>query len=188
MVGGDDAEVIGKGENAEDMGGGVAPDVDRSSSRRKHRAVFGGFASGSSWRNRKGFYGDGRSFLFSFDSRDSSSSTMDSRQSRGDDQVRTYTWSGADRSFMTSGEGAGVGMGSGGQSGSFGFFVQSDLRKGTTGACETFNNDPLMSPSTSEAGSSGSGGGTVFDVISIEVWGFRHARRLRKDSSTRTVL
>lgn len=177
VTGGDGTEAIGQGAIIEgDMGGEAASGIASSNYRRKRSAVFGGFASGSPWRNNgKRFSGDGRSFLFSFDSRDSG-------------QLRTYTWSGADRSFMTSDDAVGLGMGSGGHSGSFGFFVESDLRKGSTGVCETFNNDPLMSPPTSGPESSGDGGGTMFDVTSIEVWGFRHARRLREDSSTRTLL
>ena len=109
-----------------------------------------------------------------------------------------YPWAGSDRSFMTSDDGVGLGMGGGGDAANFGFFLEPDLRGGSSGWCETFRNQPLatVAPSVTAAslvagatgatlGSSDVGGprvsvddstgraGGVFEVVSVEVWGFR---------------
>lgn len=78
---------------------------------------------------------------------------------------------------MTSDDGVGLGMGGGGDAGNFGFLLSADLRSGSTGRCETFDNRPLVV----EAGLVGKreSTGTVFDVRSVEVWGFRAAKGQR---------
>lgn len=165
----------------------------------KKTAVFGGFASGSQWRNMgKGFAGDGRSFLFSFDKL--GNAAVDSRagggggvgRAGGSGSLRTYQWSGSDRYFMTADSGSGMGMGGGGQTGDFGFFLEKDFRRGSTGSCETFSNEPLISSVCCDpleaAGDGGEGAlkGELFEVTAIEVWGFRNA--VPREKSTRTIL
>lgn len=156
--------------------------------------TFGGFASGSPWKNMgRAFAGDGGSFVFTFGP-DGSSNSAGERPPFSDQGflggvgsagsmagLRVYPWSRKDRCFMTSSEGVGLGMGGGGDGGSFGFLLSEDLRSGSTGRCETFQNPPLVQaadPSGRVGGSVGvvGGSGTVFDVLSVEVWGFRAAK------------
>jgi len=84
---------------------------------------------------------------------------------------------------MTSDGEVGLGMGGGGGGGSFGFLLSADLRTGSTGRCETFGNNPLVGAAGSHGGvggfAAGIGGevnGSIFDVLSVEVWGFRAAK------------
>lgn len=121
--------------------------------------VFGGFASGSAWKKMgRSFAGDGRSFIFSFEKGWS--------RNEGGGGLRVLEWGGTDRCFMTSDEGRGLGMGGGGRSGSFGFFLEADLRRASTGSCKTFGNDEdtLLTGRTA---------GEVLEVLGVEVWGFR---------------
>lgn len=153
--------------------------------------VFGGFACGGQWKNAgRVFSGDGRSFLFSFDGRSGGSASTAEKagrvQTKGgarDGNLLVYAWGGSDRSFMTSQDGIGLGMGGGGNAGNFGFFLESDLRRGTTGRCETFGNEPLIAGDVGggEAAREGAADvpaatGGVFEVVSVEVWGFRASK------------
>lgn len=125
------------------------------------RIVFGGFASGSAWKKMgRSFAGDGRSFIFSLE-KGRGQGSRDDREG-----LRVLEWAGTDRCFMTSDEGRGLGMGGGGRSGSFGFFLDADLRRASTGSCKTFGNDEknLLDGKTA---------GEVLDVLGVEVWGFR---------------
>lgn len=161
--------------------------------------TFGGFASGSPWKNMgRAFEGDGGSFLFTFDrAGDDGSSKPAGDQppfeedvilggggggSAGDGAgLRVYPWARKDRCFMTSDNGIGLGMGEGGDGGNFGFLLSEDLRSGSTGPCETFQNPPLVPAAELSGGVEGAAGvgpgrGAVFDVLSVEVWGFRAAK------------
>ncbi|CAN0275850.1 unnamed protein product, partial [Laminaria digitata] len=156
---------------------------------RRERVVFGGFASGSQWKKNmgRGFDGNGESFLFSFNNKRGGGETADggsadlesrvglpTREGRGSgggsDRGRAlsvYPWAGSNRSFMTSDDAYGLGMGGGGNAGNFGFFLEADLRKGSSGWCETFRNQPLAAAAPSvtaaslvaEATGVGHGGG-----------------------------
>ena len=157
--------------------------------------TFGGFASGSQWKNMgRSFAGDGGSFLFAFAAEGSSGSAGEQAPfeedgiygggggSAGDGAgLRVYPWSRKDRCFMTSDDAVGLGMGGGGSGGNFGFLLSEDLRSGSTGRCETFENPPLVQAVELGGGVGGSAGvaegrGAVYDVLSVEVWGFRAAK------------
>lgn len=167
--------------------------------KRRQRVVFGGFASGSQWKKSMGrsFDGNGESFLFSFNNGGGR------RQNGGGSDrggaLSVYPWAGSDRCFMTSDDAVGLGMGGGGDAGNFGFFLEPDLRRGSSGWCETFRNQPLAAaavpsvtaaslvagatgaaPGSRDVGGPGVGvddpisrAGGVFEVVSVEVWGFR---------------
>lgn len=157
------------------------------------RTVFGGFASGSQWRDMgRSYAGDGQSFIFSFEPRGSSYGSVGPNRFRSfasesvdSHSLNVYKWAGSDRYFMTSDTGIGLGMGGGGQTGEFGFFVENDLRRGSTGRCDTFRNEPLVSD-TAGGSPASANHGSEFDLTSIEVWGFRNARH--DDASMRTTL
>ncbi|CAM9447701.1 unnamed protein product, partial [Scytosiphon promiscuus] len=147
-------------------GGGGGAGVGASSAT---VVVFGGYASGSPWKNMgRAFAGDGGSFLFSFSpdrrrvqgggdnppsgggGRGGGGGGGGSRSAGGDSGLRVYPWAGSDR---------------------------ADLRSGTTGPCETFGNPSLTVPAvTSSEGGRGGSTGSVFDVLLLEVWGFRPAK------------
>lgn len=188
------------GQTSGGAGGGATANV----------SVFGGFASGSPWKNMgRAFAGDGGSFLFSFPhgrrrgdfgggvhaattvTGKPSSYTNDTRtggsgggggggrSSAGiEPGLRVYPWAGSDRCFMTSSDeaGVGLGMGGGGDGGNFGFLLSADLRSGSTGPCETFGNPSLAVAPSGGGGGGGGSSGSVFDVLSLEVWGFRPAK------------
>lgn len=156
--------------------------------------VFGGFASGSQWKNMgRAFAGDGGTFLFSFE-RKGVPGYADSGGARGERErkrsssphsrgsLRVYPWSRSDRCFMTCDVGNGLGMGGGGDAGHFGLFLEPDLRRGSTGPCRTFGNKPLTGNVDLErftpAGKHTAPrmGGGVFEVLSLEVWGFKGAK------------
>lgn len=163
--------------------------------------TFGGFASGSQWKNMgRAFAGDGGSFLFSFGTEGSSNSAGEQPPfennavfagggTAGDEAgLQVYPWSRKDRCFMTSDDAVGLGMGGGGSSGNFGFLLSADLRSGSTGRCDTFQNPPLVQAMALSGESAGvaEDTGTVFDVLSVEVWGFRAAKA--PDPLTRIAL
>lgn len=204
-------EVAGAEEAAAGGGGpdgivasGVAGEDTQSASQRgegttaaavmEGSVTFGGFASGSPWKNMgRAFAGDGGSFLFTFGTEVSSKSAgahqpfeedviFGGGGSAGDDaNLRVFPWSRKDRCFMTSDGAVGLGMGGGGEGGNFGFLLSEDLRSGSTGRCETFQNPPLVQAvgvngGVGESDGVAEGKGAVFDVMSVEVWGFRAAK------------
>ena len=116
--------------------------------------VFGGYAD-TRWESTKlhhqahEFYGTGQACLFRF---------MNS--SHKSPKLEIYKWSGANRYVQLCDLSKRiVAFGGGGDEGVFGLCIEDDFRRGTTGHCETFNNDPLC-----EEG--------YFDVVDLEVWGF----------------
>ncbi|ETI52532.1 hypothetical protein, variant 1 [Phytophthora nicotianae P1569] len=104
--------------------------------------VFGGFAS-DEWHHAFHYYGTGESFLFSF-----------ANPSAAGGFVK-YQWSRKNSYFMLCSDESLI-MGGGGN---FGLFLDSDLSRGTSGACETFNSPPLT---TSQE----------FSCVQVELWGF----------------
>ena len=113
--------------------------------------IFGGYAD-TRWeskgmhRHAHEFYGTGQSCLFQYTSQN---------------VVRVYKWSGANRYIqLCDGTKRTIAFGGGGDEGVFGLCIEDDFRRGTTGHCETFQNEPLC-----EEG--------YFDVVDLEVWGFR---------------
>ncbi|CAN0397927.1 unnamed protein product [Ectocarpus sp. 8 AP-2014] len=177
------------------------PSVAVAGEEEKHAAavegtvVFGGFASGSPWKDMgRAFAGDGGCFLFAFD-RDDALAGGETPigigtpgAAGGGAALRVYPWVGSDRCFMTSDAAVGLGMGGGGDGGNFGFLLNADLGSGSTGPCGTFGNPGLAAPSGRGAAESSSSGG-VFDVVSVEVWGFQASKgRDDDDGLTRIAL
>lgn len=113
--------------------------------------IFGGYAD-TRWearglhRQAHEFYGTGQACLFQYTTQN---------------QVKIYKWSGANRYVqLCDSTKRIVAFGGGGDEGVFGLCIEDDFRRGTTGHCETFQNEPLC-----EEG--------YFDVVDLEVWGFR---------------
>lgn len=104
--------------------------------------VFGGYAS-DEWHHAFHYYGTGESFLFSFASPSAAGGFV------------KYQWSRKNSYFMLCSDESLI-MGGGGN---FGLFLDSDLSRGTSGACETFNSPPLT---TSQE----------FSCVQVELWGF----------------
>jgi hypothetical protein len=108
--------------------------------------IFGGYAD-TRWEARgvfHEFYGTGQTCLFRFTQR----------------EVKVYPWSGVNRYIqLCDSTKKIIAFGGGGDEGVFGLAIEDDFRRGTTGHCETFRNEPLC-----EEG--------YFDVVDLEVWGF----------------
>lgn len=125
--------------------------------------VFGGYAD-APWHSRKAnatahFYGSASSCLFSFSSTRSELSTSSSPE---DSPINVYRWTGKNRYIQVCDVfNKMLGFGGGGDKGSFGLCLQEDFQRGTTGHCDTFDNDPLCS-----------GEERTFDVVDVEFWEF----------------
>ncbi|KAL3787817.1 hypothetical protein HJC23_003566 [Cyclotella cryptica] len=116
--------------------------------------IFGGYAD-TRWevrgmyRQGNEFYGTGQACLFRF---------VEEEDRR--ERAVVYKWSGANRYIQLCDAGKRIiAFGGGGNEGVFGLCIEDDFRRGTTGQCETFQNEPLC-----EEG--------YFDVMDLEVWGF----------------
>jgi hypothetical protein len=97
------------------------------------------------------FYGTGQAFLFRF---------VEEEEEEQWQRVVVYKWSGVNRYIQLCDAGRRIiAFGGGGDEGVFGLCIEDDFRRGTTGQCETFQNEPLC-----EEG--------YFDVLDLEVWGF----------------
>lgn len=119
--------------------------------------VFGGFAD-TAWevqhhsQHGGGFYGGGQSVLFQ----------VVKNSSSPEEDVKVYKWTGLNRFCQICDQDKKMlAMGGGGKDGAFGLCIQDDFRIGSTGRCETFGNEPLLSS-----------GGESFDILDVEVWGF----------------
>eukprot|EP00511_Aplanochytrium_stocchinoi_P002559 CAMPEP_0204828664 /NCGR_PEP_ID=MMETSP1346-20131115/6545_1 /ASSEMBLY_ACC=CAM_ASM_000771 /TAXON_ID=215587 /ORGANISM="Aplanochytrium stocchinoi, Strain GSBS06" /LENGTH=354 /DNA_ID=CAMNT_0051957913 /DNA_START=57 /DNA_END=1118 /DNA_ORIENTATION=+ len=97
--------------------------------------IFGGFTP-SKWRIEAEYFGTGESFLFSFK-----------------DAFNAYRWTEKNPYFMLANEDS-IAMGGGG---SFGLFLDEDLKGGTSGPCETYDNPCLASDED-------------FSSVVIELW------------------
>uniref|UniRef100_A0A7S2NUQ3 Oxidation resistance protein 1 n=1 Tax=Leptocylindrus danicus TaxID=163516 RepID=A0A7S2NUQ3_9STRA len=111
-------------------------------------AIFGGYAD-STWQSPlqagNTFYGTGQAMLYRI---------MD------DNQVKIYKWSGMNRYIqLCDTTDKRIAMGGGGTGGNFGLCVEEDFSRGSTGRCQTFENEPLCE-------------GGEFDVLDFEVYGF----------------
>ncbi|CAM9975875.1 unnamed protein product [Ectocarpus sp. 12 AP-2014] len=158
----------------------LAGEEEKHAAAAEGTVVFGGFASGSPWKDMgRAFAGDGGCFLFAFDRDDAFAGgetpigIETPGAAGGGAALRVYPWVGSDRCFMTSDAAVGLGMGGGGDRGNFGFLLNADLGSGSTGPCGTFGNPGLAAPSGRGAAESSSSSGGVFDVVSVEVWGFQ---------------
>lgn len=99
--------------------------------------VFGGFVR-APWTKSLSYYGSGESFVFT-----------------NVPAFEVFNWKRTNSMFMFSNDDS-IAMGGGG---SFAWFLNSDLSRGTTGISETFGNRPLATES-------------YFDIANVEVWGF----------------
>ncbi len=119
--------------------------------------ILGGYAD-SHWKSHNSpsigrstsFFGGGKAFLFA--------SNPSGNINEGDD-IQFYRWTGSNGySQICDEERGALGMGGGG---AFGFYVQDDFTKGSSGACDTFGNPPLIN---NHDGS--------FEILDVEVYGF----------------
>lgn len=112
--------------------------------------VMGGY-SNSPWENQGGgvgaaFYGSCQASLFKID--------------RFTNKVKIFPWSGNNRYVQVCDIHAKLlAFGGGGRDGAFGLCVEDDFAVGTTGECETFDNEPLCEECR-------------FEILNVECWGF----------------
>lgn len=125
--------------------------------------IFGGYAD-APWHSRHAsatakFYGSASSCLFSFSSTRTPMSTSSSPESS---PINVYRWTGKNRYIQVCDvSNKMLAFGGGGDKGAFGLCLQEDFQRGTTGHCDTFDNDPL-----------GSGFERTFDIVDVEFWEF----------------
>eukprot|EP00934_Nitzschia_sp_Nitz4_P003810 Nitzschia sp. Nitz4//scaffold25_size161228//109528//110772//NITZ4_002444-RA/size161228-processed-gene-0.166-mRNA-1//1//CDS//3329544628//3800//frame0 len=118
--------------------------------------VFGGYAD-SSWKsselgNNK-FYGSASACLFSVNE-------PDNHALPPKDMLNVYKWSGKNRYIqLCDVSHKMMAFGGGGLNGAFGLCVQEDFQNGSTGPCDTFDNEPLSSDSP-------------FEIVDVEFWEF----------------
>lgn len=116
--------------------------------------IFGGYAD-APWHSRQDyatakFYGSASSCLFSFSSPSSSSPSP----------IDVYRWTGKNRYIQVCDVSSKMlAFGGGGDKGTFGLCLQEDFQRGTTGHCDTFDNEPLCEEEN-------------FDVVDVEFWEF----------------
>jgi hypothetical protein len=101
--------------------------------------IFGGYASEPWGQNQEGYYGTGECFVFSLDP-----------------ARKAYKWTSKNNLCMMLNETA-IAMGGGG---SFAFYLDRDLYRGSSGPCETFGCPNLA------------GGDGKFFCVDLEVWYF----------------
>lgn len=76
--------------------------------------------------------------------------------------LKVFHWTGANRYIQftdTSEQRRMLAFGGGGQEGAFGLCVEQDFQLGSTGPCDTFDNQPLCDPEH-------------FHILDLEIWGF----------------
>mmetsp|Transcript_11223 Transcript_11223/g.23256 ORF Transcript_11223/g.23256 Transcript_11223/m.23256 type:complete len:402 (+) Transcript_11223:73-1278(+) len=123
--------------------------------------VFGGYAD-APWHSRHDsasakFYGSASSCLYSFSSKQSEHS-----RSPMESSLNVYRWTGKNRYIQVCDvSNKMLAFGGGGDKGAFGLCLQEDFQRGTTGHCETFDNDPLCSNDE-----------RTFDIVDVEFWEF----------------
>lgn len=142
--------------------------------------ILGGYAD-TPWANQRSgvsrgsFFGGGRGFLFATNPLLSEEEEIAQRDKNGDFDApfSFFRWSGANEYSQICDFDVGtLGMGGGG---SFGFFVQDNFTRGSSGACETFSNPPLVKSS-----------GGRFDVVDVEVYVFTSMSSRLFNASSRT--
>jgi len=102
--------------------------------------VFGAFLT-EGIKKSSCFYGTGESFLF-----------------KVSPTVETYPWTRQNELFTCCNDNF-LAVGCGGEGSTYGLWIHSDLLKGSSSNCDTFENDVLSSEE-------------FFDVLNLEVWGF----------------
>ena len=113
-------------------------------------AVFGGYAD-SPWRGPQEhagsrFYGSAQACLF--------------KVIPGTEKVKVFKWTGANRYIQLCDISSKMlAFGGGGDEGAFALCVQEDFQFGSTGRCDTFDNEPLCEEEN-------------FDILDLEFWEF----------------
>lgn len=135
-------------------------------------SIFGGYAE-SPWHSQAQ-YGDARFFgsaaacLYSFSSSSSSSCSSASKgtspgttkTSHPTTPINVYKWTGKNRYIQLCDlSHKMIAFGGGGDDGAFGLCVQEDFQRGSTGPCDTFDNEPLCDEDN-------------FDIVDVEFWEF----------------
>lgn len=122
-------------------------------------AIFGGYAD-SPWKpmdfaNAR-FYGSALACLFSV----KDPATPIDQVKKPKSLLKVYHWSGKNRYIQLCDTSSKMlAFGGGGSDGAFGLCLQEDFQTGSTGPCDTFDNDPLCDEST-------------FEVVDVEIWEF----------------
>lgn len=125
--------------------------------------IFGGYAD-APWHSRHDsstakYFGSAASCLYSFASPRSPLSTSSSPESSS---INVYRWTGKNRYIQVCDvSNKMLAFGGGGDKGAFGVCLQEDFQRGTTGHCDTFDNDPLCSNCE-----------RTFDIVDVEFWEF----------------
>ncbi|KAL3942534.1 MAG: hypothetical protein SGBAC_003280 [Bacillariaceae sp.] len=115
--------------------------------------VFGGFAD-AAWATKTlasaKFYGGASACLFKVAADDE----------EVENPIRPFKWSGKNRYIQLCDTSRKMlAFGGGGENGAFGLAVEEDFQRGSTGHCDTFDNEPLC-----EDGS--------FEIVDLEIWEF----------------
>lgn len=122
-------------------------------------AVFGGYADSAWHSNHLGnavFYGNASAALFSIIDPEGQNGPPRPNQ-KG---VKVYRWSGKNRYIQLCDVSSKMlAFGGGGADGAFGLCVEEDFQTGSTGPCDTFDNEPLCDQET-------------FDIVDVEFWEF----------------
>jgi len=120
--------------------------------------IFGCFVD-SPWESQHkhsvghAFYGSAQAFLYSV----------------AQNKINVYKWTGKNRYIQFCDvQNKLLAMGGGGKDGNFGLCVEDDFRRGSTGRCETFDNDCLVVPDGVDAKHDDA----RFNILDLEVWGF----------------
>lgn len=122
-------------------------------------AIFGAYVN-EAFHKQDTYYGNGECFLWKVDSFPSKDSF------RIGPIVRTFRWTGRnDYLILSNGDFVSVGNDTHGK---FGLYVDKELMHGFSASCETFNNEPLASV-TSTNSSDGSEE-AKFEIVSLECW------------------
>ncbi|CAM0142749.1 unnamed protein product [Umbelopsis sp. WA50703] len=108
-------------------------------------AIFGGYLN-EPLKPSPSYYGTGECFLWRATQVDNSNSS-----------VRVYPWTGKNE-YMVLSETDFIAIGGG--DGKFGLWLHSDLERGHTDECPTFDNELLASS-------------RKFDCVELEIWGFK---------------
>lgn len=113
--------------------------------------VFGAFAAHPWARQPDGhFHGTGESFLFS----------------TWPHGLRAWRWAGANGHFQLAAHDC-LAFGGGGH---FGLYLDAELRTGSTGRCETYDNEPLTEHHVAGGLDAPHAGDSAFEVHEVQVW------------------
>eukprot|EP00529_Nitzschia_sp_RCC80_P024998 CAMPEP_0113464156 /NCGR_PEP_ID=MMETSP0014_2-20120614/13049_1 /TAXON_ID=2857 /ORGANISM="Nitzschia sp." /LENGTH=541 /DNA_ID=CAMNT_0000356215 /DNA_START=283 /DNA_END=1908 /DNA_ORIENTATION=+ /assembly_acc=CAM_ASM_000159 len=131
-------------------------------------SIFGGYSE-SPWHSQAQhgdarFFGSAAACLWSFSSASSVSSPpsgdTDKNKNGKTKTIQVYKWTGKNRYIQLCDlSHKMIAFGGGGDDGAFGLCVQDDFQRGSTGPCDTFDNEPLCPDDN-------------FDIVDVEFWEF----------------